>query len=144
MGILSSILGKIFPSDAASGQAAGTQAPAASAPPTPASGTSPAGTTSYGSAPVAAPVAMNDIDVEAMLDGMTRRANEKVGWRTSIVDLMKLLGLDSSLTARKELAQELHYTGDMNDSATRNIWQHRPVMTKVAANGGKLPADLKD
>ena len=68
---------------------------------------------------------------------------EKLNWKQSIVDLMKLLGLDSSLAARKELAKELHYTGDTNDSATMNVWLHKQVMTKLAANGGKLPADIK-
>lgn len=87
---------------------------------------------------------MNEVDVEKMLDDMASKASEKLNWKTSIVDLMKLLGLDSSLAARKELAQELHYTGDTNDSASMNIWLHRQVMNKVAANGGKVPADLKD
>ena len=87
---------------------------------------------------------MTEVDVEAMLDAMAGRSNETLNWKTSIVDLMKLLGLDSSLAARKELAQELHYSGDMNDSAAMNVWLHRQVMTKVAANGGKVPADLKD
>lgn len=87
---------------------------------------------------------MAEVDVEQMLDGMAAKAGEKLNWKTSIVDLMKLLGLDSSLSARKELAQELHYTGDTNDSASMNIWLHRQVMNKVAANGGKVPADLKD
>ncbi len=87
---------------------------------------------------------MAEIDVEQMLDGMAAKSGEKLNWKTSIVDLMKLLGLDSSLSARKELAQELHYTGDTNDSASMNIWLHRQVMNKVAANGGKVPADLKD
>ena len=69
---------------------------------------------------------------------------EKLNWRTSIVDLMKLLQLDSSLAARKELAQELHFTGDTNDSASMNIWLHRQVMTRIAANGGTVPAELRD
>jgi len=75
---------------------------------------------------------------------MASKSKEKLNWSTSIVDLMKLLGLDSSLTARKELAKELNYTGDTNDSASMNVWLHRQVMNKVAANGGKVPADLKD
>ncbi len=87
---------------------------------------------------------MAEVDVEQMLDGMAQKAGEKLNWKTSIVDLMKLLGLDSSLASRKELAQELHYSGDMSDSAAMNIWLHRQVMNKVAANGGKVPADLKD
>lgn len=83
---------------------------------------------------------MSEVDVEAMLDGLASKSSEKLNWKTSIVDLMKLLGLDSSLVARKELAEELHYTGDTNDSATMNVWLHRQVMTKVAANGGKVPS----
>ena len=87
---------------------------------------------------------MAEVDVEKQLDDMAQQSAEKLNWKTSIVDLMKLLGLDSSLAARKALAQELHYTGDTNDSASMNIWLHRQVMNKVAANGGKVPADLKD
>ncbi|MEJ8822688.1 DUF3597 domain-containing protein [Variovorax humicola] len=103
------------------------------------SGTAPAAT---GSA--AAPTPMAEVDVERLLNDMAQKSPEKLNWRTSIVDLMKLLGLDSSLTARKELAQELHYTGDTNDSAAMNVWLHRQVMNKVAANGGKVPADLRE
>jgi hypothetical protein len=69
---------------------------------------------------------------------------QKLDWRHSIVDLMKLLDLDSSLSARKELAKELHYTGDTNDSAAMNIWLHKQVMRKLADNGGKVPEDLKN
>jgi hypothetical protein len=75
---------------------------------------------------------------------MAAKSSEKLNWRTSIVDLLKLLSLDSSLAARKELAQELQYKGDTNDSASMNTWLHRQVLNKVAANGGKVPADLKD
>ncbi|MES2188024.1 MAG: DUF3597 domain-containing protein [Pseudomonadota bacterium] len=127
MSILGTIFSKIFPSSHAA------DAPAAPAP-TPAD--APA------AAPATTPVA--EVDVEQMLDGMAAKSPEKLNWKTSIVDLMKLLGLDSSLAARKALAQELHYSGDMNDSASMNIWLHRQVMNKVAANGGKVPADLKD
>ena len=83
------------------------------------------------------------VDVEAVLSGMDKNAGQKLDWRHSIVDLMKLLNLDSSLSARKELAQELHYTGDTNDSASMNIWLHKQVIVKIVANGGKVPADLK-
>jgi hypothetical protein len=69
--------------------------------------------------------------------------SQQLNWRTSIVDLMKLLDLDSSLNARKELATELHYTGDKNDSASMNIWLHKQVMQKLAENGGKVPDNLK-
>jgi hypothetical protein len=70
--------------------------------------------------------------------------SQKLNWRTSIVDLMKLLGLDSSLQHRKELASELGYKRDTNDSATMNVWLHQQVMTQLAANGGKVPADLRN
>jgi hypothetical protein len=76
------------------------------------------------------------------MESKAAAAGQKLNWRTSIVDLMKLLNLDSSLGARKELATELGYTGDMNDSATMNIWLHKQVMKKVAENGGQVPADL--
>ncbi len=137
MGILSNIFSKLFPSSHAANAPAAPAGPASSAP-----AGSPATTAPASAAPVVAP--MEEVDVERLLDGMTAKSAEKLNWKTSIVDLMKLLGIDSSLAARKELAQELHYSGDMNDSASMNIWLHRQVMTKVAANGGKVPADLKD
>lgn len=87
---------------------------------------------------------MAEVDVEGILNNMAASAGQPLNWRTSIVDLLKLLNLDSSLQSRKELAQELNYSGDTNDSATMNIWLHRQVMNKLAANGGKVPADLKD
>lgn len=75
--------------------------------------------------------------------GAAAAKGEKLEWRTSIVDLMKALDIDSSFAARKELAKELGYTGDSNDSASMNIWLHKQVMAKLAANGGKLPSDIK-
>ena len=87
---------------------------------------------------------MSQVDVEAVMNKLAKENAQKLNWKTSIVDLMKLLDLDSSLAARKELAKELKYTGDMNDSASMNIWLHKQVMTKLAQNGGKVPADLKD
>jgi len=119
MSIFGSILSKIFPS------AQAAQPPA----------TAPA-------APAAPPPAITVVDVEALLDGMP--GAKQLNWRTSIVDLMKLLGLDSSLDARKQLAAELSYGADTSDSAKMNIWLHRQVMTKLAANGGKVPAELRD
>lgn len=94
----------------------------------------------------AAPVApsMSQVDVEAVLTGLAAQNAQKLNWRTSIVDLMKLLGMDSSLAERKALAQELGYTGDTADSATMNVWLHKQVMKKLADNGGKVPADLLD
>jgi hypothetical protein len=84
------------------------------------------------------------VDVEAVVGGMAAKKTEKLDWKKSIVDLMKVLDLDSSLTARKQLAQELGYKGELNGSAEMNIWLHKAVMTKLAENGGKVPADLKD
>jgi len=94
-----------------------------------------------GAAPAATPA--QTVDVAPILDAAVKAKGEKLEWRTSIVDLMKALDIDSSLAARKELAKELNYTGDTNDSASMNIWLHKQVMTKLAANGGKLPADIK-
>ena len=90
-------------------------------------------------AAVAAPV-----DIEAVLSQMAAKNPQKLNWRTSIVDLMKLVGMDSSLGERKKLAQELGYTGNVQDTATMNIWLHKQVLRKMAANGGKVPADLLD
>ena len=133
------IFSKIFPAShpassgpAASGATASAAPPVANSPGATAPGVSTTGTTP-----------MPEVDVEQMLDQRAQQSGEKLNWKTSIVDLMKLLGLDSSLTARKQLAKELNYTGDTNDSATMNSWLHRQVMSKVAANGGKVPADLK-
>lgn len=93
------------------------------------------------SAPAAAP--QSAVDVEAVLTKLAAQNTEKLDWRRSIVDLMKLLKLDSGHAARKELAKELHYTGDPNDSAAMNIWLHKQVMIKLAENGGKVPDSLK-
>jgi 3-oxoacyl-ACP reductase-like protein len=138
MSILSTIFEKLFPSSHAA-NAPAPSAPAASAAPASA-GTAPAASTQAPSASQAT----TELDVEQLLDGMAAKSSEKLNWKTSIVDLLKLLRLDSSLASRKDLAKELHYTGDTNDSASMNIWLHRQVMNKVAANGGKVPADLKD
>ena len=127
MSIFSSILSKIFP---ASHPAVADSSSAAARPGAPAPASTPAS---------GAPA----VDVEQVLNGMAKNQKQSLNWRTSIVDLMKLLGLDSSQTARKNLAQELVYTGDMNDSASMNIWLHKQVMKKLAENGGKVPADLK-
>jgi hypothetical protein len=111
---------------------------------TSATAATPGSTPAGGSAPAGAPAApIDSIDVAAILDKAVAAKGEKLEWKTSIVDLMKALDIDSSLTARKELAKELGYTGDMNDSASMNIWLHKQMMAKLAANGGKLPADIK-
>lgn len=89
-----------------------------------------------------ATVAPQAVDVAGILDFKNSVRDEKLNWRTSIVDLMKLLGLESSLSERKELADELGYTGDKSDSASMNIWLHKQVLQKIVDNGGQLPRDL--
>jgi hypothetical protein len=94
--------------------------------------------------PAASVAPAQTVDVAPILDkAAAAKKGEKLEWRTSIVDLMKALDIDSSLSARKELAKELGYSGDSNDSATMNIWLHKQVMAKLAANGGKLPPEIK-
>lgn len=134
MSIFGKIMGAIFGSHPASG------APAGSAP----AGSAPAGTAPSGSAPAPAAAPAATVDVAAIVDAaVAAHKGEKLEWRTSIVDLMKALDVDSSLAARKDLAKELGYTGDMNDSASMNVWLHKQVMSKLAANGGKLPPEIK-
>jgi Domain of unknown function (DUF3597) len=131
MSIFGKIMGAIFgnKADAAPGAtpAVGGSAPSVNSTPGPSSASSPA----------------TSVDVAPILDKAVAAKNEKLEWRTSIVDLMKALDIDSSLNARKELAKELNYTGDTNDSASMNIWLHKQIMAKIVANGGKIPADLK-
>ena len=86
--------------------------------------------------------AREEVDVEAVLTNLSGKNPQKLNWRTSIVDLMKLLDIDSSPANRKELAQELGFTGDTNDSATMNTWLHKRVMQELEKNGGKVPASL--
>jgi hypothetical protein len=141
MGILGDIFHKIFPGK----QASATPAPTSAAPAAPAAPQAAPQSPQAVPAPAPAPAAaVPQVDVEQVLSTMQQQSGQQLNWRSSIVDLLKLLGLDSSLQSRKELAAELHYTGDTNDSATMNIWLHRQVMNKLAANGGKVPADLKD
>ena len=130
MGILSNIFRKIFPSSHPAAQPAPAGTPGTAGQAAPAQRT----------APPSAP--MDTVDVEAILTAMP--GSSALNWRSSIVDLLKLLNLDSSMQSRKELAQELDFKGDTSDSASMNIWLHRQVMNKLAANGGKVPADLKD
>jgi hypothetical protein len=88
-------------------------------------------------------VAISEVDVVTRLEGMAAAHAEKLNWKTSIVDLLKLLGLDSSLAVRKELAAELGCPADkMGDSAQMNMWLHKTVLQKLAANGGNIPAEL--
>jgi len=91
-----------------------------------------------------APAPSTPVDVAAVMNGLAAAHPEKLDWKRSIVDLMKLLDMDSSLASRKELAAELHYPGDTSDSAKMNVWLHQQVLKKVAENGGKVPAELLD
>jgi hypothetical protein len=133
MSILGSIVSAIFGhASAAPAPAGATAAPA---------GSSTSAAPKPASAPAGAPAAT--VDVAAILTKLAASNKEKLDWQKSIVDLMKLLNLDSSLTARKQLADELHYSGDKNDSASMNIWLHKQVMQKLADNGGKVPDELR-
>lgn len=138
-----SILGKIFSKIFPSAQAAPAPAPAAPSSDDVSAAAAAAGA-ARAAAASAAPAPMAQVDVEALLNDMAQKNPQKLNWKTSIVDLMKLLDLDSSLGERKELAKELGYTQDTSDSAAMNIWLHRQVMNKLAANGGTVPADLRD
>ena len=142
MGILGDIFHKIFPGHHPANTQATTQA---TTPATPAAQQAPqqqSAPAQAGGATAAAPA--QQVDVEEVLTNMQNQSGQQLNWRTSIVDLLKLLNLDSSLQARKQLAAELNYTGDTNDSASMNIWLHKQVMTKLAQNGGKVPADLQN
>ena len=132
MSVLGSILGGIFKKK--------KEEPALAAP-APAPTTTPVQpqvTAAAATAPQPAP----EVDVAGILDFMNDQKAQKLNWRTSIVDLMKLVGLESSLAERKELADELGYTGDKSDSASMNIWLHKQVIQKIRDNGGRLPTDL--
>lgn len=129
MSILGKILGGVFRKKEATPAAPVPEAAA----PTPA----PAPT-----AAAVAPQPAAEVDVAGILDFMNEQRAQKLNWRTSIVDLMKLIGLESSLAERKELADELGYTGDKSDSASMNIWLHKQVIQKIRDNGGQLPTDL--
>jgi hypothetical protein len=93
--------------------------------------------------PQSAPVT-EQVDIAGILDQEALESGQTLNWRQSIVDLMKLCGLDSSLENRKALAHELGYTGSTDDSASMNIWLHKQVLQKLAENGGLVPAELKD
>lgn len=125
MGLFNNLMSKIF----------GHAAPAA------ASTTGTFGTAGSAAAVVPAPPPVV-VDVAAILNGLAAKNPEKLDWKHSIVDLMKLVGMDSSLAARKELATDLHYTGNMNDSASMNMWLQKEVLRKLAENGGKVPQEL--
>ena len=140
MGMFANLMSKVF--GHAPTAPTPTATPAAPAPAAPAASAPTASATVFTTAAVApAPVA---VDVTAILDGLAAKSHEKLDWKKSIVDLMKLVGMDSSFAARKELAHDLHYTGDTGDSATMNVWLHKEVIKQLAANGGKVPKELLD
>ena len=135
MSIFGEIVNKLF------GKAKPDQPPPAAEPtPDPAVAQAAAQAAAPDAAPAPAP--LTDVDVAAVLDQLVSESGQTLNWRVSIVDTMKALGVDSSLDHRKQLATELKYSGDMNDSASMNTWLHKQVMLALAANGGKLPPDL--
>ena len=131
MALFSNLLSRIW------GQAETAAPPAASTEGVPTA--TPTADTPATPTPPAAPV-----DVAAVLNGLAATQAERLDWHHSIVDLLKLVGLDSSLAARKELATDLGYTGELDGSAAMNLWLHKEVMKKLADNGGKVPQDLLD
>jgi hypothetical protein len=145
MKLFNTLMSKIFGNSSAASASVGTPAAGAST-----GGTAqPAGSqqssmpTASAGGTASAPQAQS-VDVDAVLTQMASQNSEKLDWKKSIVDLMKLVGMDSSLSNRKELATELGYTGDKNDSATMNVWLHKQVLKKLSENGGKVPANLLD
>jgi 3-oxoacyl-ACP reductase-like protein len=143
MGLLSKLISKIFshPSATAAATGAASAAPAAA----PSTVSAQPASAPAAAPPPAAPAAQapaKTVDVTAILDGLAAKNPENLDWKKSIVDLMKLVGMDSSFKARKQLAQELNYTGDPNDSASMNVWLHKQVLIKITENGGKVPEEL--
>jgi hypothetical protein len=133
-----SILGNIFSRIRNRGRSVQQAAPQPA--PRPTTATPPQQTSS---APQSAAVPrLDDLDVAKLLDEMGGKQQQKLDWRRSIVDLMKLLGMDSTLAERRELAKELGYKGDTKDTAAMNIWLHQQVLRKLADNGGKVPQEL--
>jgi len=144
MGLFSNLMSKIFShAPAPTVATASTSVPAAQ--PAAATQATVAGAVATAVATAAPSVpkpAMPVVDVGAILTGLAAKNPEKLDWKRSIVDLMKLVGMDSSLTARKQLATELHYSGNQSDSASMNIWLHKEVLKKLSENGGKVPPEL--
>lgn len=138
MSILGTIISTIFRHAGAAPTAPAGTPSTSGAPSAPAAPSAPSSTPG---SPAAKPA--SQVDVADVLTKLAAKSKEKLDWRHSIVDLMKLLNLDSSLSARKQLAGELHYTGNTNDSAAMNVWLHKQVMQKLAENGGKVPDELR-
>ena len=141
MGLLSNLITKIFSHSGTNAAVTGAASAApVSAPPT--AGAQPAASAAAAPSTAAPAAPAKAVDVAAILDGLAAKNPEKLDWKKSIVDLMKLVGMDSSFKARKQLAQELNYTGDPNDSASMNVWLHKQVLIKISENGGKVPQEL--
>lgn len=139
MSIFGTIAAKLFGHSSAQA----TPAPGAAPAPTPAASAQAAAPASApAAAPTAGGAAAQNVDVAAILDELVAKHHEKLDWRHSIVDLLKALDIDSSLSARKELAKELHYAGDTSESAAMNMWLTKQVIAKLAEHGGKLPPEL--
>lgn len=144
MGLFTTLITKIIgrPPVPQAGQGESKEAspePAVATPPPAASSAGPPA-----AAPPSSSPSPETVDIAAVLDALAKKNPEKLDWKKSIVDLMKLVGIDSSLSARKELAKELHYPGDTGDSAKMNVWLHKEVLRQLAANGGKVPESLLD
>jgi Domain of unknown function (DUF3597) len=137
MGLLSNLMSKIFSHAATATPVSGSPSAAQPGAATPAAPAVQSAATA--TAPAAPP---QTVDIAAILNGMAAKNPEKLDWKRSIVDLMKLVGMDSSFGARKQLATELQYTGDPNDSAAMKVWLHKQVLIKLSENGGKVPAEL--
>jgi hypothetical protein len=140
MSVFGSIVSAIFGSKHAAGATA-TAGSSSAAPSSPSAGTATGATAAPSGVPAAKPI--SKADVEAILAKLAAEQREDLDWRNSIVDLMKLLKLDSGLGARKQLAQELGYTGALDGSAAMNVWLQKQVMTKLAESGGKVPDSLR-
>jgi len=140
MSIFGSLMGKILGNSAHASEAKVNTTSTATRPAAPTPTPAPSAPSASSTTTAAPPT----VDVELVLETMASGTSQKLDWRNSIVDLMKLVGIDSSLANRKALAQELGYTGDMNDSAAMNVWLQKQVMRKLAENGGHVPADLTD
>ena len=142
MGLLNTLITKIFGhAETAAAKPADTSGASGGAAATASQSSAPA-PAAVGATATAAPA--QSVDITATLNALAAKNPEKLDWKRSIVDLMKLVGMDSSLSARKQLATELHYSGDQNDSASMNIWLHKEVLKKLAEIGGKVPAELLD
>lgn len=140
MSIFGSLMGKILGHSARASEAKVNET-RASAPAVPAAPAPPVPTAA---AAAAAPAPVSMATIEASLADMAAHSKQDLDWRNSIVDLMKLVGIDSSMVNRRALATELGYTGDLNDSAPMNIWLHKEVMRRMAESGGAVPANLSD